>query len=313
MKPSRILSIFVVSIVFLAVVCISVFIFTRPKKDKTQYATDIEFVTMIGEIEISIDNYIVVDDSMVKILPNNCEFDPEFTVKEYGQSEDSAVIIDNGKYLFNKECKYTLSCRVKSSAYNYVKDSIVINVVEDITAETDMYILPINYGDIYVEDVVFVNELINIKAPSQAVISIIGSEHFEITENLIKVIDEGDGSLDVYVTYDNFTISTSIEVDVKPKITINNTNIVITYRGNIVDNNIVEVDYTPLSDSFNYKIPNMDTNQEIDCWTDSNLLQIVRYNSPTVVFKTLGVGTANIYISPIKYPNVIFEIIIVIN
>ena len=307
MKRSRILSIFVVSV--LAITCIALIIWNIVKANgKNVYAKTINFVTNVGSIEIYKENSLLIDTSMVKVSPSNCNFDVEFTIKKYNEKDEDAKVVDIGKYKFSASGKYILSCRVKSSKDYYIKDSILVTVVNTPSTTTQMYIIKKPSRFLYVDEVIDVNTLAEISRTTTAKVDFKCSEHLVVDNEKIKVVKEGTGSIEVSINYENIVITDIIYFSIQPKIVENEIELILSLDGTVIENNTFEVEYSMFVYILNYEIYPLYNNQQITCWTNSDIIQITSYNSPTIMFNTLGVGKAVIYVSSVEYPSIVFEI-----
>ena len=308
MSKCRILSIFVVGILIIMTTVCGVVIFNK-HNDKQIYAKSINFVFISGGIDIYIDNELIINESMVSVSPSNCTFKPEFTIKKRGEENETTI---NDKCVFNEEGKFTLSCRIKAGKNYYKYDNLIINVISEPTDDIDMYINKLTFGALYVDNQIPLSSIVEIKSPNNAYIDVQHNTLLEIDENTIKFLQDGIGMLEIYVKCDSLVIYKQILLKINPKIEDENIGLHLSIGGNDVQNNTIEIVHTIFNNTINYELINCGYNQTINCWTDSGIITIVSYDAPTIVFRSLQTGEAIIYVSPIDYSNVVFEILIVI-
>lgn len=306
----RILSIGLgVLLIVILAVSISIII-KKSDKNKIIYAETIKFSTQIGSFEMLIDNELVLDVGSVKITPSNCSFQPTFTIKK--STEDDEITIVGNRYLFETAGKYTLYCKVKSGKNYDIKDSMTINVVSHITSNTSMYITKLPLQTFYVDEIVDLALLAEVKAPNSSEVILSGSEHISIQDGNIKAIKDGVATLDIKVSYENISIVETVSFIIKPKIQDTGIDLILSVNGNVLEQNTLEIAYSQFSFAIDYELTNLEHNQNITCWTDSNIINVVSFNAPIIVLKPLNIGTATIYVSPEAHPEVEFEIIITI-
>lgn len=298
----------VITIVILAV-SISL-IARRSKGSRIIYAETIRFSSTIGSFEMLIDNELIVDAGLVQITPSNCSFQPMFTIKK--STEDSEIAIVGNKHSFETAGSYTLYCKIQSNENYYITDSINIKVVSNPTKDTSMYINKLPLQTFYVDDIIELEKLAEIYAPNSSSVALAGDEYTTIEDGTIKAIRDGVAILDIKVTYENITIVETISFIIKPKIQDTGVDLILSINGNILEQNNIEIPYSQFNFAINYELTNLEQNQNINCWTDSDIVGVVSYNSPIIILKTLGIGTATIYVSPTLHPEVVFEIIVTI-
>lgn len=304
---SRILSISVISILLLAA-CIVVIVVAKSNTDKPQYATSIEFASISGSVEMYIDNKLIIHEDLVEVSPLNCTFKPEFTIKKSGNSE--SVSVTAGGYVFSSSGKYTLECKVKSSKSNYIKDSIIITVVDTPSENTVMYIKSLPIGTFYIDDKLNINEIIETKHPSSAEIRITCSENIEYKDGEICAKDCGFAKVEIRLIYDGIIIVKDVELNIMPKLNKEDFEFKLSVGGSVLETNKIQVNISQFNFVINYELLYMDDEQEILCWTTGESVEIISFNAPTIIFKTLNTGETIIYVSPLDYPSVVFEILV---
>jgi len=302
----RILSI-VVIVVGALVACVGIGIVVNKNNNKKVYATSVHFVGDIGGAEVYIENQIVINKQLVEIKPSNCSFSPVFTIKK--QSTGVEEVVKQSRYTFNATGKYIVTCKIKAHKDYYIYDSFSINVVDTITDNTHMYILPKTGNMLYVEDSTTLDQLATIAAPNDVNIQIKCSEHLNYKNNIFTAVKQGWASVDISVNYHCITIIDTVNVSVRPKTIQSNIDLVLTFGGSVVQDNIINISGTEFNVLVDYNLLNID-NQTINCWTDSSVVEIISFNSPTIVLKPKSVGSASVYISPIDHPGVVFEMFI---
>lgn len=305
-RKCRILSIFVIAISVMVIFVAYCIIVNKPKEEIV-YANDISFCSIIGGFEMCVGNELVLNDNMVKISPSNCSFKPEFTIQKRDEDEKE---IKTDRYSFSYTGQYTLKAKVKANENYYINDTLIITVVENPISTTSVYIDKLPLQTVYVEQEILLSQLANIKYPTSSVLEVKCSEHVIYEQGKLKTIKEGAGVIEVYITYENITIMETIVFNVKAKIEDTGTQLILTANGNVVQNNSLRIEYSRFNFSINYELTNLEHNQQIMCWTNSDIVEVVSYNTPTIVLKTLSVGEAVIYVSPIDYPHIIFEIVV---
>ncbi len=307
-KKCRILSIIVVIILLGAVIGLTIFIINKPNK-KTTYAESIAFVSDSQGFELLISNSLIINDNMVTVTPNDCSFKPEFTIKKYNSKNEIPIV--NNKHNFETSGRYIFTCKVKKSANDYAKDTILITVVDAPTINTNMYITRVVPPEIYVEDKINISSLCECIYPANAKLDIICDEYLYYDGEYIVASKSGIGHFDVLLTYDYITIGKSFSVYIAPKLVESDIRLELNYNGFPLTSNNIEVNSAELLVSINYNLTHL-INQSINCWTDSNLLQINSYDTPIIQFKPLSTGTATIYVSPVNHSHLIFEIVVTI-
>ena len=308
-RKCRNLSIAVVSVLFVVVFVCMVAIFNKPK-GAIIYADTINFTTTIGSFEMFIGNELVLNESLVQINPSNCSVKPKFTIRKSGEDEERDITTN--RYLFSEAGKYILTSKVKVDKDHYISDNINITVVNIITEDTSMYIDKLPLQTVYVEEEIELTKLAKLHYPILGEIKVSCSEHITYSQGKINAIKDGAASIDVIIKYENLIIMETIPLIVKAKVEDTGTNLIVSVGGNIVENNRLELTYSQFSFAINYELTNLEHNQEINCWTDSDIVSVISYNAPTIVLKPLSFGEAIIYVSPIDHPSIVFEIIITI-
>ena len=297
----------VVAILILAISVILVF--NKEKSSKIVYAQTIKFCTNIGSFEMLIDNELILGEELVEITPSDCSFKPVFSIKK--STEDDEISIVGNKYKFEMAGKYTLYCKV-AKGDDYVKDSININVVSNPAQNTSMYIRNLPLQTFYVESIIELDDIVDIKAPDSSKIMIYGSEHILIENGIIKAVKDGVATLDILLDYNHIMIMGTVSFIIKPSIQDSGIELKLSVDGNILTQNSLEIQHTIFYNSINYELTNLEHNQNITCWTDSDLLTVISCDAPTIIFATAGVGEAVIYVSPKAHPEIVFEIAITI-
>lgn len=307
-KTCRILSIIVSCVLFISTVICCVIVFKR-SENKNVYAKSINFNTVAGGIELYIDNDLIVDSDMLIIEPGNYTVKPQFTIKQYGDDEET-IITDN-KYSFCNTGRYLLKCKIKCNADYYISDTMSIMVVERPTDNTSMYI---HASDklIYVDDVVRIDELATIEAPNSATIDISCSHHLQINNNNVTAVADGNGHVSIIVEYNNVKISKIINITIKPKAVSSNIKLKIYYAGNTLVNNTLEITSNEYSTMLNYALTNTDS-QLINCWTNDNIVRIDSFNPDTIILTPMSNGETIIYVSPLENLDIVFEIVVKVN
>lgn len=302
----RILSICAISILVMAIIS-GIAILNNRARNKDVYATSLNFAGLVNGAKIYLNNDLIVNKSLVKIFPYNCTFLPEFSIKKSGDEE--SLTITNERVVFDEATKYTLTCKIKSSKNYYLKRSIVITVVESPTEDTSMYIQKIKDITLHVDDEIALSSIVRISCPTSAKIDIVYNENMYETNGMITAIQDGLGTMDITLSYDNIIIRKTIFITIKPKITQDDINLKLTVGGELLASNEIEIPYSDFAFAINYELTELDS-QLINCWTNSDIIEITSYNSPMIVFEILNNGEATIFVSPQNYPNIVFEIII---
>ena len=113
------------------------------------------------------------------------------------------------------------------------------------------------------------------------------------------------------VLQDNYiTICQEISFAVKPSVINAEVILKLTVGDEVLANNVVEKQYSEFSFDIGYTLVNLDRNQAIYCWTESDVVEVIKFNSPTIRLRALGKGSATVYIKPIERPDITFEIIV---
>lgn len=302
----RILSIFVI-VAALTVTLISIIVVANKKEDKLVYGKNIKFNSNISGFEMSIDNYLVIDKSMVTVTPSDCSFEPEFTITKYSSGEE--VAIKEGKYKFSQTGKHILKCMVKISATYSWHDKISINVVDGYNSSTSMYIKQIKNQVLYVEDCVILDEIVELKYPTNTKITYDYTDNVSIKDNLVTAKLDGLAKIDITLNYNNIIITDTIYITIKPKIIESDIGIIFGAGGQAIDGNYIEIKLSKYTFGIDYKLTNTDF-QLIDCTTDSSAINILSWDSPVIVVETKQLGDATIYITPLEHPELRFELLI---
>lgn len=304
----RILSIIVTSALFIATL-ICCIIALNKQKDEIVYADNVCFDGIIGGIELYIDNDLLLSDNMVKVEPSNCTKQPLFTIKKYG--DDNETQITNNKYTFDDIGRFILKCKIPSSEKYYVTDTISITVVDSPTDNTYMYI---DAKDklMYVDDVISLTDLATIVAPNNADINISCSKNLQIIDNNIVAINTGSGSVSIVIEYNNIKIHKTFNIVIKPKTVASDIQLRLYYGASVLTNNIMEINSLEYDVAINYMLLNID-NQLVNCWTSDNVVEIISSNPDALIIRPKTCGETIVYVSPLEYENIVFEVIIKVN
>lgn len=305
----RILSIFVVPIILSAVIAFIIYIFNKPNTENV-YATSIKFTPMASTIEVYKLNELIIDSNIVEVKPSDCSFAPKFTLVKYGQDEAETIAL--GKLNFATAGKYTLTCSIPSSEKYDIEDSLIISVLDAPDENSLLYITQFDKPTIYVEDSISINSFAKIIYPKTSYVNISPTDNISVNNNIVTALKDGTGFIDITITYDNISIYYKLKLFIKPKLTENNITLTLSLKGEVIKDNTIQLEYSNFSFSLNYEISNLETNQEISCWTTSPLIKVISFDTPVIVLKTLGVGEAIVYISPKAYPDIVFEIVLII-
>lgn len=303
----RILSV-IVTVILTSITLITTINLIIKPKDEIIYAESINFVNGIRSAEILLDNRLVVDENLVEVAPKNCSFTPEFTIKKYGTSEETVI---NGYYTFPKTGTYTIACKINSGKNYYEKDSMSITIVETPTSSTIMYIID-KHVSLHENDEIDLFSVANIVKPENSSIKVETNSNLQFYNNTIKAVKEGKGEINITLTYYNIIINKEIIIDIKPKIVEDNIKLNLSIENELLNNNVIEINSTKYNYAFNYELLNIDS-QTINYWTEENIFEIININSPLIIIKPLTSGISSLYISPVEYPDIIFEIVIKIN
>lgn len=311
-KKCRILLIFVNIIIFAGLGVCLIGIFNKPKA-KNIYASSVQFKSSFKTIELYNGNYLEISNNMVNILPSNCTYAPIFTIREYTEKEETAKIIQLGELSFNTTGRYVLTCKIPTSDKYFTKDNLVINVVDEPKESTSIYINKLQSITMYEEDKINLNTIAKVVCPQSANILVECSPHLSYSNQILTALTAGIGSFKVCVVYDSIIVYKSFNINIKPKLVESDINIILNFKNEIVVNNTIETTLSNRSLSIDYEITNLESNQQINCYTDSNIIEILNFDTPTIVINTLQRGEAIIYVAPLAYPDAIFEIILIIN
>ena len=302
----RILSVFVIAVCLIAAVASIIVI--KNKQDKTVvYAKSINFVGLVGGAELYINNDLLIGEDLITVSPSNCTVKPQFEIKKSG--DDNYQSIAAGKYSFEKEGKYILVCKALKNKNYYVQDKITINVVDRPQTTTSMYIMSQGNTTIYEEDTIFIDDIAEIVAPSGADIDMVCSENIILNNGLVTALNAGYATVEVIIKNDNIIISKIIPIIVKSKIVASEIQLQLSVGANILTSNEIEISLSKFNYAIAYKLLKTDK-QLINCWTDSNVVEVVSFNPMTIELKTITAGTATIYVSPLDYPDTIFEFVV---
>ena len=272
------------------------------------YAESINFTTKVGSFNVIIDNVLILNDNIVEITPTNCAFKPIFTIKLNGA--DDETLINSNQYVFNTAGKHTLIAKVLSGENYYLRDSIYITVTNTPTATTSMYIGNLLQTSMKVGDKLDINTLLDLKYPTSANLKVECNDNIEVAQNQIIAINEGMANINVYITYDNITISKNLSFNIKPKDEDSGIELILWIDNEEVDYNNVQIEYSPTSTLINYELTNLGDAQDIYCWTESNIIQVSSYFTPTIIIKPLSMGEAVVHIRSLHDSNIEFDIII---
>ncbi len=302
----RILSIFVI-VVTLIVTLISIIVVANKKEYKLVYGKNIKFNSNISGFEMSIDNYLIIDKSMVTITPSSCSFEPEFTITKSSSGEE--IKIKEGKYKFSQTGKHILKCMVKTSATYSWHDKISINVVDGYNSSTSMYIKQIKNQVMYVEDGVMLDEIVELKYPTNTKITYDYTDNISIKDNFVTAKLDGLAKIDITINYNNIIITDTIYITIKPKIIESDIGIIFGAGGQVIDGNHIEIKLSKYNFGIDYELTNTDF-QLVDCTTDSPVIKIFSFDASIIVIETKQVGDAVVYITPLSHPELVFELFI---
>ena len=299
----RILSVFVVAIC--CMVAIASIIAIKNKRDNSQvYAQSINFVGIAGGAELYIHNDLHISKNLIMVRPSNCTVQPKFEIKKSG--EDDYQSVATGKYSFEKEGKYILVCKALKNKDYYVQDRITINVVEAPDTTTSMYIRSLGKPIIYEQDYILMNDIVEIMCPDTADVNMVCSSNISLNNGIITASEAGYATIEITLKSDNIIISKILPIIIKPKIVASDICLQLSMGTNILTNNEIEISLSKFNYSIIYELLNSDK-QLINCWTDSDIVEVVSFNPMIIELKTISKGTAIIYISPLEYPDTIFE------
>ena len=307
-KKCRILS---VCVVVACVVISAIAVVKALNKDEKYvvYAESVSFTTSVGGFEMCIDNQLLIDESIITISPSDCSFKPEFVIK-CSSAEDKNIKM--GKYTFASKGNYILECKVKSGKDYYAKDTIKITVVDSPTTTTNIHIDKLPMQTIYIDDEISLTSLAGLDYPTLSTINIECSEHVAYSEGKFKALYDGIATINISITYDYITICETVSLVVKVPIAESGVDLILSVNNNILTINQLQITYSPFNFTINYKLTNPEHNQVIDCWTDSEHIKVVSFNAPSIILTPLSIGEAIVYVSPIDYPHIMFEIVITI-
>lgn len=306
MKRCRILSIVIIAISIISVV-ISIIMIANKNKDKPVYATSINFVGNLKGAEILIDNDLVLDTRLIKIEPSNCSFKPEFTIRKSGDTSEKNITTST--YKFTEEGRYVLNCKIKAGKNYYIDDKITITTVNIPSETTSMYIIPNTTKVMYVDEVLKFDKFVKISAPTNAKLDITYTNHITMVDNNIIALNDGMAIVNLTLTYDNLSITKSFDIIVRPKTHESSIGLELTIGINAITDYVVNISNSNMNIILGYTLTNTD-NQLINCWTESNIIEIEKYTPDGIVINPKSSGTAIMYISPEDYPSRVFEITI---
>lgn len=306
-KICRILSIVAVLVVGIVATILVVKAFNK-SKDREIYATSVNFKTNAGAVEIYRENEIVLSKDLVTIKPADCALMPEFWFKKYGQSGET--LIKGTTHKFEDSDKYILICRVKSGDTYYVEDRLTIDVVDTPRETTSFYIQKLNVNNLYIDEDVSLDKIVHIKQSSNSSVTVDCDEYVEYNNGILTPRKQGDSKITVILKDNNISICHKISLKINPSVVNAEVELQLTMGGQVLSGNVVEKQYSQFNFDIGYTLINLDRNQSIDCWTDSDVVEIVKYNSPTIRLRPLCRGTAVIYVVPVERPDLTFEIIV---
>ena len=306
-KICRILSIVAVFAIVITASILTIKAVRKPK-NKEIYATSVNFKTIAKAIEIYSENEIILSKEIVTIKPSDCTIEPEFLFKKYGESGETEI--KGITHKFESEGKYILICRVKSGDAYYVEDRLTIDVVNVPRETTSFYIQKLNITELYVDENVDLNKIVYVKRSNNSSIDVVCDEYVKYDDEVVMPIKEGGSEIIVLLLDNDIAICQEISINVKPSIINAKVELKLTLGGVVLENNVVEKEYSQFNFNIGYELINIDRNQSINCWTDSNIVEVVKYNSPTITLRPLSKGIATVYVVPIERPDLIFEIIV---
>lgn len=306
-KKCRILSICVSSVV-LVILIVACAIIVNKNKNKYIYARYVQFSTQAGQIELHIDSELLIHNDMVKITPSNCTYVPIFKIKKMGEDEEK--VITSNKLTFQDTGNYTLYCYLKSSKTNFVKTSLVIKVVDVVTDSISLNIKTKDFDTPHIDDEILLTDIATLKYPNKTKVYLKHSEHIEYANNIIKAVKPGIATIDIYLDYENIIITKRIIKEIKPKVIEEDVGLKLSIDGIVLEDNHIELEYSQFVSVINYEIVNARENQTINCWTESSNIEIVSFNAPAIKIKTLSLGEAEINVSSVDYPHIVFKIFI---
>ena len=175
---------------------------------------------------------------------------------------------------------------------------------------TSFYIQKLNVNDLYVDEDISLDKIAYIKRSSNSAVTVACDEHMLYNNGIITPTKEGDGLITVILKDNDVTICYDITLKIKPSIVNAVVELRLTLGGEVLTGYTVEKQYSPFNFDIGYTLINIDRNQAINCWTNSDVVEVVRYNSPTITLKPLRQGTATIYVVPLERPDLTFEIIV---
>jgi len=301
----RILSVFIV-IISAVVIGISAIVINRKQDNETIYAESINFVGNISAADIYINNALVLDNKLINVEPNNCTLNPELEIKKRG-GESKSISMD--KYYFDEAGIYTITCKILKNKNYYIKDTIKITVVESLTEDLSMYIKHKASNIFYIEDTINLSQVAEIVGPENAEIDLKCSTNLLLNNDAVTAIATGYAQIEIMLSYNNIKILNTIPLIIKPKAVVSDIALKLISNGKVIQNNEIEITKSKFNLSVIYELINID-NQQINCWTDSSIIEIIGFDSMMIELKTLDIGEGIIYVIPVDYPQVVFEIVV---
>lgn len=297
--------------VVVSIVCYFVAI-NKNKSKQVVYAESVCFTNGVGGCELFIDNELILDSSLVTIVPANCSFQPEFSVVKYG-SDSNDIIKTGTHYKFKSTGKYIVKCSVKSGEYDtsYTSATMTVKVVDEPTL-TNMHILPTTNSAIDVGQSIDISTFANITYPDEAKISITTSQHLRYSNGNITALKGGKASVEITLKLFNIFIYHKLNIDVIGEIMPQSYDIKFTFGQDIYYNNDeIKISLSSNSYALGYQLLNF-KNQQIICSTNNNNIVILISEAPFIVFQTLNAGRVTIFITPIENPSATFEVYLII-
>lgn len=306
-KICRILSIVAVLVIVVTAIILVIKAVRKPR-DKEIYATSIKFATSAGAIEIYGENKLVLSDDLVIISPSDCTVKPEFWFKKYGQSGETQINSDIHK--FEDEGKYILICKVKSGNEYYIEDRLTIDVVSTPRETTSFYIQKLNVVNLYIDEDIKLDKVVDIRQSANSNIKVECDEYVGYDNGVITPLKEGNSTIKIVLCDNKVTICQEISFKINPSVINAQVELELTVGGEVLTSNVVEKEYSQYNFNIGYTLININRNQAINCWTESEVVEIVSYNSPTITLKPLNKGVATVYVMPEERPDLTFEIIV---
>ncbi len=306
-KICRNLSIVAMVIIIITAIILVVKAINKPR-DKEIYATSVKFKTTAGAVEIYSQNKIVLSKDLVTIKPADCTLVPEFWFKRYGQSGETQISETTHK--FEDEGKYILICRVKSGDTYYNEDRLTIDVVDTPRETTSFYIQKLNVSNLYIDEDIALDKIVGIKKSANSSITVECDENLKYNNGIITPLKQGDTKITIVLKDNDITICQEISLKINPSVVNAKVELKLTLGGQVLSDNVVEKKYSQYNFDIGYTLVNLDRNQAIDCWTDGDVVEVIKFNSPTITIKALRKGTTTLYVVPLERPDLTFEIIV---